>query len=60
MTKSGFLQFCLPVICSQSTAAQEQGRDDEPAMDLSATFRQSLRLNMPGATPLNNQPDLMF
>lgn len=35
---------------SQLTAAQEEAKNEEPAMDLSATFRQSMRLNTIGTT----------
>ena len=44
----------LLLLCSQLTAAEQAAKDEEPAMDLSATFRNSMRLSMTGAnTPVH-------
>ena len=43
----------MRLLCSQLTAAQEAAKNEEPALDLSATFRESLRLSMTGAARLS-------
>lgn len=43
---------------SPLTAAEEQAKNEEPAMDLSATFRSSLRLSVTGVTYFSMHPSI--
>ena len=50
----------LLLLCSQLSAAEQEAKNEEPAMDLSATFRNSMRHSMNGATPSSMLPSTTY